>query len=108
MFMPNQYFFMNSGVVSAARPDVATDLRPDRRRCGTGIWPSRDIIAVRRHVAGVCPSLATAPPAMARTPAGNAQVFDLGRPTPVRVGLSAGGDWIRTSSTRARKESLFR
>src|SRR6516162_6152284 len=31
-----------------------------------------------------------------RTPAGNARVFDLGRPTPVRNGLSAGGRWIRT------------
>ena len=36
--------------------------------CGTGIWPNRDIVAARRHVAGLSLSLPTAPPPMARTP----------------------------------------
>src|SRR6516164_450399 len=108
MFMPNQYFFMNSGVVSAARPDVATNLRPDRRRCGTGIWPSRDIIAVRRHVAGLCPSLATAPPAMARTPAGNARVSTSAGQLPLETDCLLEGDGFELLVPRRKKESLFR
>src|SRR6516162_1741495 len=109
---------MNNGRYSASVDQLSQHLlrsAPRRRdqpstrspALGTGIWPSRDIIAVRRHVAGLCPSLATAPPAMARTSAGNARVFDLGRPTPVRDGRSAGGRWIRTLGPRIAMTGIF-
>ena len=70
--------------------------------CGTGIWPSRDIVAGRRHVAGLSQSLPTAPPPMARTPARKAGVLDRGALLPVRDGLSAGGRRIRTTSSHLR------
>jgi hypothetical protein len=64
--------------------------------CGTGIWPSRDVVAGRRDVAGLSLSLPTAPRPMARTPARKAGVLDRGARLPVRDELSAGGEWIRT------------
>ena len=71
-------------------------------RCGTGIWPARDIAARRRHITAPHPSLPTALPAPPRTPAGKARLFDVGGEYPARHGLSAGGRWIRTFSTAAR------
>src|SRR5262249_40862322 len=44
---------------------------PHHRRCGTGIWPDRDITARRPDVAASGASLPTAPLAPARTPAEN-------------------------------------
>ena len=43
------------------------------------------------------------PPGRGRAPRGNCRLFDTGRRNVARDGLSAGGDWIRTSSTRARE-----
>jgi hypothetical protein len=43
------------------------------RRCGTGIWPDRDIAARRRHMTAPRPSLPTALRAPPRTPAANAR-----------------------------------
>src|SRR5262249_5146871 len=40
---------------------------PHHRRCGTGIWPDRDITVRRPDVAASCTSLPTAPLAPART-----------------------------------------
>jgi hypothetical protein len=74
------------------------------RRCGTGIWPDRDIAARRRHMTAPRPSLPTALPAPPRTPAGKARVLDVGGEYPARHGLSAGGKWIRTFSP-TREES---
>ena len=42
--------------------------RPHHRRCGTGIWPDRDIIARQPDVAAPCVSLPTAPLVPAWTP----------------------------------------
>src|SRR5262249_59686452 len=42
---------------------------PHHRRCGTGIWPDRDITVRRPDVSASCTSLPTAPLAPARTPA---------------------------------------
>src|SRR6516225_3396446 len=58
--------------------------------------PCRDIVAGRRHIAGLSPSLPTAPPPMARTPARKAAPLDLDALLPMRDGLSAGGRRIRT------------
>src|SRR5712671_2121828 len=44
---------------------------PHHRRCGTGIWPDRDITARRPDVAASCASLPTVPLAPTRTPAEN-------------------------------------
>src|SRR5215831_18684282 len=44
---------------------------PRHRRCGTGIWPDRDITARRPDVAASCASLPTTPLTPARTPAEN-------------------------------------
>src|SRR5215813_9050135 len=61
--------------------------------CSTArIWPNRDIVSSRCHVAGLSPSLLTAPPPMARTSARKAGVLDRGARLPVRDGLSAGGE----------------
>ena len=73
--------------------------------CGTGIWPSRDIVTGRDHVAAYSLSLPTAPPLMARTPARKAGVLDRGTLFPVRDGLSAGGNRIRTTGTALAKGS---
>jgi hypothetical protein len=81
-------------------------LEPHHWLCGTGIWPRRDIVAGRRHIAGLCPSLPTAPSLMARTPARKAGILDLGALLPVRDGLSAGGRWIRTVSTAHDERSI--
>ena len=80
-------------------------LGPHHGHCGTEIWPGRDIVADRRHVAGVSLSLPTAPLPMARTPARKAVVLDRGALLPVRDGLSAGGRWIRTSGSGASGEA---
>jgi hypothetical protein len=77
------------------------------RRCGTGIWPARDIAARRRHMTAPRPSLPSALPAPPRTPAPKARLFDVGGEYPARHGLSAGGEWIRTSSS-ARDRQRFR
>src|SRR5215468_10972336 len=53
-------------------------------------------------------SLPTAPSLMARTPARKAGVLDLGALFPVRDGLSAGGEWIRTSSSAPKTGSGFK
>src|SRR6516225_5341520 len=42
-------------------------------------------------------------PGRARAPRGNCRLFDTARRNPARDGLSAGGEWIRTSGTRARE-----
>src|SRR5215813_1736527 len=77
--------------------------------CSTArIWPNRDIVSSRCHVAGLSPSLPTAPPPMARTSARKAGVLDRGARLPVRDGLSAGGRWIRTPGTAARTAWDFR
>jgi len=60
-------------------------------QCGTGIWPSRDIVADRRHVASLYLSPPTAPPPTARTPARKAGILDRGALFAARDGLSAGG-----------------
>ena len=65
-------------------------------RCGTGIWPDRDLAARRRHITAPRPSLPTALPAPPRTPAGKARLFDVRGRNPARHGLSAGGSRIRT------------
>jgi hypothetical protein len=65
-------------------------------RCGTGIWPERDLAARRRHIAAPRPSLPTALLAPPRTPAGKARLFDVRERNPARYRLSAGGNRIRT------------
>ena len=86
---------------------ICDRLRRHHRHYGTGIWPSRDIVARRRHIAGLSPSLPTAPP-MARTLARNAGALSLGALLPVRDGLSAGGKWIRTSGSARDEASVPR
>jgi hypothetical protein len=78
------------------------------RRCGTGIWPDRDIAARRRDMTAPRPSLPTALPAPPRTPAGKGRLFDLGGKYPARHGLSAGGKWIRTYGPASAKGSVGR
>jgi hypothetical protein len=48
-------------VLGFARSQSEFNKPPPHRRCGTGIWPDRDIPARRRHVTAPCPSLPTAP-----------------------------------------------
>src|SRR5215469_18251367 len=74
-------------------------LEPHHRHRGTGIWPRSDIVAGRRHIAGLSPSLPTAPPYTARTPARKAGVLGRGALLPLRDGLSAGAEWIRNFSS---------
>ena len=75
------------------------------RHCGTGIWPDRDIAAGWRATRGA--SLPTRSPSQPRTAARKAGVLDPRRQLRERDGLSAGGNWIRTSRTGC-DESGFR
>jgi len=52
------------------------------------------------------PSLPTTLPAPPRTPAAKARLLDVGGGYPARHGLSAGGEWIRTSSSARDRQRL--
>src|SRR5262249_17930807 len=56
--------------IRTQKPPLSLDC-PRHRRCGTGIWPDRDITARRPDVAASGASLPTTPLTPARTPAEN-------------------------------------
>src|SRR6266404_955982 len=77
------------------------------RRCGTGIWPDRDIAAGWRAIETRGASLPTRSPSQPRTPARKAGVLDLRKWMRPRDRLSAGGRRIRTTGPSRRNESVF-
>ena len=77
-----------------------------RQHCGTGISSDRDITPPRRDVAGLCASLPTLPPRTAAKMAENLGFSRAGGGNPERNGLSAGGKWIRTFRSAARKPAI--
>jgi hypothetical protein len=82
--------------------------RPHQRHCGTGIWPDRDIATGCCGIEIPCASLPTSPPQQPRSPARKAGVLHVRERLGARDRLSAGGRWIRTLGSAARRDRPFR
>jgi len=79
--------------------------KPCRQHGGTGIGANRDIAVLWCDIAPPCASPPTAPPTERRTPARNPRFSTCSGLVCVRHGLSAGGEWIRTSGSAMRLSS---